>query len=127
MLHNLKSDNKAILSDPVLALNRDLTKAKTKEGSDTSSASADATAQKLVALCNLVESQKCTLQRLNNCLREAENQRLALLNDLDAERRKHDELKAKSKRQSPELVAEVEAKDKVIFFVAAASTRLTFD
>ena len=52
----------------------------------------DQTAHKLVALCDLVESQKNTLQRLTHCLSEADKQRCDLLKDLEEERLKNEEL-----------------------------------
>ena len=57
----------------------------------------DQTVHKLVALYNLVESQKSTLQRLTSCLSEADKQRTALLRDLEEERLKNVELTKKSK------------------------------
>ena len=57
----------------------------------------DQTVHKLVALYNLVESQKSTLQRLTSCLSEADKQRTALLRDLEEERLKKVELTKKSK------------------------------
>ena len=57
----------------------------------------DQTVHKLVALYNLVESQKSTLHRLTSCLSEADKQRTALLRDLEEERLKNVELTKKSK------------------------------
>ena len=86
LLHNLRSD-KSLLCDPVLALNRDSIKGKSSSNPSTSNATDsvggktslskkqisesvatqnDQTAHKLVALYNLVESQKSTLQRFGN-------------------------------------------------------------
>ena len=90
LLHNLRSD-KSLLCDPVLALNRDSIKGKSLSNPSTSNSLTenssthggktslsknqisesthhattqnDQTAHKLVALYNLVESQKSTLQR----------------------------------------------------------------
>lgn len=98
MLHNLRSD-KSLLCDPSLALNRDSCKGlknSSKTGGLASSAKEtsanDQTAHKLVALCDLVESQKNTLQRLTHCLSEADKQRCDLLKDLEEERLKNEEL-----------------------------------
>ena len=112
MLHNLRSD-KSLLCDPVLALNRDSVKtgkssnstipAAKNSGKPVSSKTSisdsqnDQTVHKLVALYNLVESQKSTLQRLTSCLSEADKQRTALLRDLEEERLKNVELTKKSK------------------------------
>jgi len=116
LLHNLRSD-KSLLCDPVLALNRDSIKGKSSSNPSTSNATEsvggktslskkqisesvatqnDQTAHKLVALYNLVESQKSTLQRLTSCLSEADKQRSALLRDLEDERRKNVELTKKT-------------------------------
>ena len=68
LLHNLRSD-KSLLCDPSLALNRDSCKGLKNSSKTGGLASAketsanDQTAHKLVALCDLVESQKNTLQR----------------------------------------------------------------
>jgi len=98
LLHNLRSD-KSLLCDPSLALNRDSCKGlknSSKTGGLASSAKEtsanDQTAHKLVALCDLVESQKNTLQRLTHCLSEADKQRCDLLKDLEEERLKNEEL-----------------------------------
>lgn len=113
LLHNLRSD-KSLLCDPVLALNRDSVKtgkssnstlptAKnsgkplSSKSSISDSSQNDQTVHKLVALYNLVESQKSTLQRLTSCLSEADKQRTALLRDLEEERLKNVELTKKSK------------------------------
>jgi len=112
LLHNLRSD-KSLLCDPVLALNRDSVKtgkssnstipAAKNSGKPLSSKSSisdsqnDQTVHKLVALYNLVESQKSTLHRLTSCLSEADKQRTALLRDLEEERLKNVELTKKSK------------------------------
>lgn len=112
LLHNLRSD-KSLLYDPVLALNRDSVKtgkssnstipAAKNSGKPLASKSSisdsqnDQTVHKLVALYNLVESQKSTLQRLTSCLSEADKQRTALLRDLEEERLKNVELTKKSK------------------------------
>ena len=105
MLHNLRSD-KSLLCDPALALNRDSCKG-LKNGTCSSKAAvstketSDQTAQKLVALCDLVESQKNTLHRLTHCLSEADKQRCDLLKDLEEERQKNEEL-AKAVLSPPE-------------------------
>ena len=97
MLHNLRSD-KSLLCDPSLALNRDSCKGLKNSSKTGGLASAketsanDQTAHKLVALCDLVESQKNTLQRLTHCLSEADKQRCDLLKDLEEERLKNEEL-----------------------------------
>ena len=112
MLHNLRSD-KSLLCDPVLALNRDSVKTGKSSNStipaaknsgkpllsksSISDSQNDQTVHKLVALYNLVESQKSTLQRLTSCLSEADKQRTALLRDLEEERLKNVELTKKSK------------------------------
>ena len=113
MLHNLRSD-KSLLCDPVLALNRDSVKTGKSSNSTlptaknsgkplssktsiSDSSQNDQTVHKLVALYNLVESQKSTLQRLTSCLSEADKQRTALLRDLEEERLKNVELTKKSK------------------------------
>ena len=105
LLHNLRSD-KSLLCDPALALNRDSCKG-LKNGTCSSKAAvstketSDQTAQKLVALCDLVESQKNTLHRLTHCLSEADKQRCDLLKDLEEERQKNEEL-AKTVLSPPE-------------------------
>ena len=94
MLHNLRSD-KSLLCDPSLALNRDSCKGlknSSKTGGSKETSANDQTAHKLVALCDLVESQKNTLQRLTHCLSEADKQRCDLLKDLEEERLKNEEL-----------------------------------
>jgi len=97
LLHNLRSD-KSLLCDPSLALNRDSCKGLKNSSKTGGLASAketsanDQTAHKLVALCDLVESQKNTLQRLTHCLSEADKQRCDLLKDLEEERLKNEEL-----------------------------------
>merc|ERR1719418_143657 len=112
LLHNLRSD-KSLLCDPVLALNRDSVKTGKSSNStipaaknsgkpllsksSISDSQNDQTVHKLVALYNLVESQKSTLQRLTSCLSEADKQRTALLRDLEEERLKNVELTKKSK------------------------------
>lgn len=63
---------------------------------NTSTTSSDT--QKLVALYNLVESQKNTLSRLSNCLDGAEKQRISLIKDLEEEREKNSQLQAQSNR-----------------------------
>ena len=142
MLHNLRSD-KSLLCDPVLALNRDSVKGKSNSTSESTAASGgpasaaatagknssktisesqnDQTAHKLVALYNLVESQKSTLQRLTSCLSEADKQRSALLKDLEDERRKNIELTKKSKENEQQQQALTEeskngSDPQVIFF-----------
>ena len=143
LLHNLRSD-KSLLCDPVLALNRDSVKGKSNSTSETAAASGgpasaaattggknssktisesqnDQTAHKLVALYNLVESQKSTLQRLTSCLSEADKQRSALLKDLEDERRKNVELLKKSKENEKQQQALTEeskngSDPQVIFF-----------
>lgn len=94
LLHNLRSD-KSLLCDPSLALNRDSCKGlknSSKTGGSKETSANDQTAHKLVALCDLVESQKNTLQRLTHCLSEADKQRCDLLKDLEEERLKNEEL-----------------------------------
>ena len=117
MLHNLRSD-KSLLCDPTLALNRDSCKGKnskaySKETSAASGGSNDQTAQKLVALCDLVESQKNTLQRLTHCLSEADKNRCDLLKDLEEERQKNAELATivSSTKPLEEAVREKNSKD----------------
>jgi len=117
LLHNLRSD-KGLLCDPALALNRDGTRASpsSKASSSKTLVNCEKGAQhlsvcggststndtyKLVALYNLVESQKTTLARLSNCLDTAEKQRISLLKDLDEERSKNTQLlKAQSQKAS---------------------------
>ena len=116
LLHNLRSD-KSLLCDPVLALNRDSNKGKnSKVNSKETSTNNDQTAQKLVALCDLVESQKNTLQRLTHCLSEADKQRCDLLKDLDEERQKNAELAAiLSAKPTDEGVKAKDSKDIQVF------------
>lgn len=108
--HLLNNFNKASLNDPHLALGRDSAKkiqANKCSNSECSSGSGttsnDQTAHKLVALCNLVESQKSTLQRLTSCLSEADKQRSSLLRDLEEERRKNAELSKQFKEQQDKI------------------------
>ena len=65
---------------------------------NTSSTTSTSDTQKLLALYNLVESQKNTLSRLSNCLDGAEKQRISLLKDLEEEREKNSQLQAQSNK-----------------------------
>ena len=66
-----------------------------------------------MALCDLVESQKNTLQRLTHCLSEADKNRCDLLKDLEEERQKNAELASVVLSAKPleEAVKEKNSKD----------------
>ena len=70
----------------------------TGKGNPNNTSTTSSDTQKLVALYNLVESQKNTLSRLSNCLDGAEKQRISLLKDLEEAREKNSQLQAQSNK-----------------------------